>query len=305
MQIGADMITNSSTGREAVENIRSYRFDDNSIYPTARLAIEMALIDALTKNEGISVARFIGLPDSIHDVPYGKSIGSGDVSSILDQVERALLMKAKKIKLKISPSTFENVINAIDQIRILHPEVELMVDANGSFDPEDENDIKSIELLDKKSLLIIEEPVSRIGSKRGLDAVRYLKKVLPAINTPICLDDCLRTLDDCELALDEGLADIINIKPGRIGSFLESVALINNAKARNKQVMVGGMFEATPGRSMTSILGAYCVNLGFNIPGDLSLAQERLVEDLVTPDKKMKLNAEGYITLPTGPGWGF
>lgn len=304
-KIGIGMMASSNSAREAVDYLRTYRFADNGIYPTACLAVEMALIDALTKSEDMSVGEFIGLPEDIKDVHYGKSIGSGDEASILSQVEQAIGLKAKKIKLKISPATFSQVVSAIDEIKVRYPDIELMVDANGSFDPLNKVDIESLTLLDNKALMMIEEPVSRVGQVRGLDAVRRLRQVLPEFKTPVCLDDSLRTYEDCQVALNEGLADVINIKPGRIGSFLGSLELIHNAKMLQKQVMVGGMFEATPGRAMTSILGAFCVSRGFNIPGDLSLAQERLSQDIVSKDKQMQMNEDGNIVLPTGPGWGF
>lgn len=304
-KVGINMMASATTAREAVDHLRMYRFEDNGIYPTARLAVEMALIDALTKSEGMSVGKFIGLPEDAHDVYYGKSIGSGDQSAILNQVEQAISLKAKKIKLKISPSTFSQVVSAIDEIRLVHPDIDLMVDANGSFDPLDEVDIKRLEILDSKALMVIEEPVSRVGRLRGLEAVRYSRRRLAGFSTPICLDDSLRTYEDCQVALNEDLADVINIKPGRIGSFLGSLELVYSAKLKHKQVMVGGMFEATPGRSMTSILGAFCVSRGFDIPGDLSLAQERLGQDIVPESRQMKMNEKGNIVLPTGPGWGF
>ena len=304
LAIGRDVTAGSKTPRDAIDRIAAFRFADGS-YPTARLALEMAVIDGVAKAGSLSVASLIGVPAVIQDVHYGKSIGSGDEDGILQQVQAAIEQKAKKIKLKISPTTFLTVSRAIERIKADYPAVEIMVDANGSFDVLSREDLAGIDRLDGQGLVMIEEPVSRVGRVRGLDAVARLRSALPNMATPVCLDDCLRTRDDCERALGDGLADIVNIKPGRIGSFLGSIALINDAKAYGKQVMVGGMLEATPGRSMTSVLGAYCVGLGFTIPGDLSLAQERLAEDLVSSDKQMKLNAEGRIVLPNGHGWGF
>lgn len=305
MEVLSEAVANSTgTIGEALEMTQSHRFADG-LYPTARFTTEMAILDAASKANNLSMADFIGLPAEIDAVPYGKSIGGDSIASIMRQVELSLELEAKKIKLKISPASYQYVLQAIQLIKLSHPEVELMVDANGGFDPLDNAHLAMLTTLDRQGLLMIEEPVSRIGNSRGLNAVRVLREELPSLETLLCLDDCLTSLEDCQEALQEGLADVINIKPGRIGSFLQSLELVDTARSLNKQVMVGGMFEATPGRYMTTLLGAYCLSRGFTIAGDISLAQERLSEDLVPLDKQLRLTSDGRISLPRGMGWGF
>jgi o-succinylbenzoate synthase len=289
----------------ALQIVQDYRFADSGHYPTARLATEMALLDAATKVHGTSVREFIGIPPKITDVPYGKSIGGATTETILRQAEDAIGQNAKKIKVKIAPHIFTEVIAAIDTLQQDHPGVELMVDANGGFDPHDQEHVAMLGQLDERQMLMIEEPVSRLGSTRGLDAVRALRRVMPSLSTSVCLDDCLRTFEDCQTVLNEGLADIINIKPGRVGSFLRSLKLVDFAARQGAEVMVGGMLEGTPGRCMTTLLGAYCLSQGFTVPGDLSLAQERLTSDLVPLANQLTMSQDGNIVLPRGNGWGF
>lgn len=300
------LATPDQTVGDALDNIQSHTFADGKRYPTARLAAEMAVLDAATKAHSISVKEMIGIAPEIVDVPYGKSIGGSSAVTIVRQAEEALSQSARKIKIKISPSMFSEVMLAINTIRCDYPDIEsIMVDANGAFDPHDSEHLAMLTQLDNAGLIMIEEPVSRVGASRGLEAVRHLRQKLPNLKTPICLDDCLRTIEDCRVALDEGLANIINVKPGRIGSFILSLDLVELATECQAQVMVGGMLEGTPGRCMTTLLGAYCIDRGFVIPGDLSLAQDRLATDLVQSSKQLRLSPRGAIALPNGPGWGF
>ncbi len=289
----------------ALQAVQTHRFADGGHYPTARLATEMAVLDASTKAYQTSVKELIGVPASITEVPYGKSIGGACTGDILRQAEAALENNARKIKIKVSPGLYGDVMGAIDALRQEHPGIDIMVDANGGFDPANAEHLAMLEGLDSQRLMMIEEPVSRVGNLRGLDAVRALRRALPNLSTAVCLDDCLRTQQDCQTALEEGLAEVINIKPGRIGSFMRSLGLARVAAERGAEVMVGGMLEGTPGRHMTTLLGAYCLHRGFTVPGDLSLAQERLSSDLVTPDKQLRLGPNGGIVLPDGLGWGF
>jgi len=293
-----------STG-EALARIGNFQFEDRGLYPTARLAVEMAIIDMMAKANSTSVKELLRLPDGLKEVPYGFSIGADTAQELILQATKAVEQNAQKIKLKISPSTHEVVTRAIKDLRREFPHVGYMVDANGTYDPTSIADIEKLKEIDEMGLIMIEEPVSRVGSIRGIKAVRRMRDDIPEIATPICLDDCLKDLTDCVKSMQDGLAQIINIKPGRIGSFVRSILLTDWVKQQGGEVMVGGMLEATPGRCMTSLLGAYCLNKGFTIPGDLSLAQDRLADDLVPEDKQLELSSNGKLILPLGEGWGF
>lgn len=289
---------------QAYSFIQNYEFQDLRRAPTSRMTVEMAIIDALAKYFGKSVGEILGLRSN-SEVKFGKSIGASNKAGILAQVEETIEANAKKVKLKISPSTSEEVIESIDEVKKTFPEVEIMVDANGTFDPAEDSHLRTLMLLDEKGLIMIEEPVSRTGATRGISAVRILRNKLPSLKTPICLDDCLVDLDTTEEALKENLADVVNIKPGRIGSIISAIGIAEICRKMGKQIMVGGMFEATPGRIMTTTLAGYFHTLGFNIPGDLSLAQDRLSEDLVDQDQQLQIGPNGGILLPNGKGWGF
>lgn len=289
---------------EAATAIRNIQFPDDHRFPTARLSVEMALIDATAKSLGKNVADMLGISTD-REVPYGKSISGRSSQETLADVDKAAGLKAKKIKIKISPSTFIEVYETLKIIQVRYKDLELMVDANGSFDPSNPEHLKYLSQLDSLGLLMIEEPVSRAGEERGLNAVRRFKKNLPTFNTRLCLDDCLVDLATTNTAIDEELCDIVNIKPGRIGSFFLSIDVANLCYESGKQVMVGGMFEATPGRIMTTTLAGYLKRLNFDIPGDLSLAQERLSEDLVSESDQLQIGTNGGIIIPSSPGWGF
>jgi O-succinylbenzoate synthase len=303
-ELANGVLKTDSTCRQKIEEISTYVFDDGGRYPTARLAVEMGLLDGYCKANGVSISSLLGT-DEIVEVPFGQSIGAQTVEGMIDQAKESILQGSRKIKLKVSRSNLGNVVHAVSGIREEYSDIEMMVDANGGFDPEDNEDIEAIARLDSLGLIMIEEPVSRVGNVRGLAAVELLRRKLPSLATPICLDDSLETYDDCIKSLDNNLAQVVNVKPGRIGSFVQAVKLVDYAADSDKQVMVGGMLEATPGRCMTMHLGAYCLAKGFTIPGDLSLAQERLSEDLVDESRQLQRTSNGTIMMPRANGWGF
>ena len=290
---------------KAIRLVQAHKFNGNFKFPTARMAVEMTLIDLLSKSFRLNVGSMLGLPDSIHEVSFGKSLGGGSLESTLQEAEESIQSGAKKIKLKVTPGNSDTVLQVIHQLGLHHHDLELMVDANGTFNPQSKNDLDWLRALDEVGLIMIEEPVSRAGDVKGIEAVRLLKKSLPDLTTPICLDDCLSDFKITNTALEENLADIVNIKPGRIGSIKKAIELAKRCKELNKQIMVGGMLEATPGRCMTTTLAALFHSMGFTIPGDLSLAQERLSDDLVPKENQLQIGQGGSILIPKGIGWGF
>ena len=288
---------------EIIRKVQECSFTSARRYPTARMTVEMALLDAYSNHVKIPMRKLLGVQDGIEEVPFGKSVGGGTKEEVINSARESIATGAKKIKLKISPSTFTNIMSALHDLK-REGDCELMVDANGSFDPFQESHLQMLYSLDGLGLIMIEEPVSRVGQIKGLDAVHVLRGKLN-FSTPICLDDCLVDFEKTVAAIELGLADIVNIKPGRIGSIIKAVELADFCKNRNKQIMVGGMLEATPGRSMTTILAAFFETLGFTIPGDISLPQERLSTDMVSQSNLLKYGPNGGIVIPKSLGWGF
>ncbi len=282
---------------------QSTEFPNGERFPTARMMVEMAVIDAYSKAAGKSVKEIFGVPNDMLGVSYGKSLGEGTKDEIVKQADEALTSGATKIKLKISPTSYSEVIQAIDDLKS-RGGFEIMVDANGTFDPNNSGHLDILKTVDKLGLVVIEEPVSRVGEVRGIRAVSVLRQSID-FKTPICLDDCLVDFETTMGAIENGLANVVNIKPGRIGSILRSIELNSICREKGVQIMVGGMLEATPGRCMTVVLASLFKSLGSKIPGDLSLAQERLSQDLVSENHQLQYNPKGEVIIPDGLGWGF
>lgn len=273
-------------------------------FATARMTVESAILDVVARARNRSIVSYLDNKPSGYErhIPYGKSIAESSEDRILAAAQLAFNHGAKRLKFKLSPNNYEELYPALLKVLQTYPGVTCMVDANGMFDPEDKDHIKMLKSIDSLDLLTIEEPVSRAGRLSGLEAHRKLASVLK-LRTPITMDDAIKSLDDARQALSEGIADIVNLKPGRMGSFIKCIEIANYARAKNKEVMVGGMFEATPGRMMTLSLAAYCAEQGFKIPGDVSLPQERLSADLV--GDRLRLSRDNDIVFKPSIGWGY
>jgi O-succinylbenzoate synthase len=104
-------------------------------------------------------------------------------------------------------------------------------------------------------------------------------------------------LQSAEDALALKATTIINIKPGRVGGYLESVKIHDLCLKNKIPVWCGGMLETGIGRAANLALAALP---GFTLPGDTSASARYFKRDITTPF----IMEEGYLTVPNKPGIG-
>ena len=134
----------------------------------------------------------------------------------------------------------------------------LQVDANTAYTP---TDIEHLCRLDEFDLLLIEQPLAE-------DDLLGHAQLAEASATPVCLDESIVSADRAPpTPSSSGAAEIINIKPGRVGGYLEARRIHDLCLERGVPVWCGGMVETGIGRAANAALAALP---GFTLPGDIS-----------------------------------
>ena len=249
----------------------------------AKAVLETAVLDAQLKDQGISLAKYLGATKT--KVECGVSVGiSNNLDALVEEVKSYVDAGYRRIKLKIEPGwDYE----AVKTIRDLYPDMPLQVDANQAYS---RNDGKLLAKLDEFNLLLIEQP---------LDEHDILGHALLAkeVKTPICLDESIISLQSAEDALALKATTVINIKPGRVGGYIESKKIHDLCVKNNIPVWCGGMLETGIGRAANLALAALP---GFTLPGDTSASARYFKQDITKPF----VMDDGYLTVPTDPGIG-
>ena len=249
----------------------------------AKAALETALLDAQLKASGISFATYLGANKT--KVPCGVSVGiAPSIEALVDEVTSYVEAGYKRIKLKIEPGWD---VEPVRRIRELFPDEPLQVDANQAYS---RSDSKLLKRLDEFDLLLIEQPLD----EHDILGHAQLAKVM---STPVCLDESIISLSSAQDALELEATSIINIKPGRVGGYLESVKIHDYCLARSIPVWCGGMLETGIGRAANLALAALP---GFTLPGDTSASSRFFKQDITTPFEMV----DGYIEVPGGIGIG-
>jgi O-succinylbenzoate synthase len=252
----------------------------------AKAAVEMAVLDLELRSTGTSFARFLG---AVRDrVPSGVSVGIMDsVPRLVDAVGGYLDQGYQRIKLKIEPGWDLEPVRAVREA--FGDEVLLQVDANAAYALADAPRLAG---LDAFGLLLLEQPLPEE------DIVGHAQ-LAAEVETPICLDESLVSASGTADAIELGACEIANIKPGRVGGYLEAVRIHDLCLAKGIPVWCGGMLETGIGRAANAALAALP---GFTLPGDISASTRFSARDIVHDPITI---TDGHVTVPTTPGLGF
>jgi len=252
----------------------------------AKAGLEAAVWDAEAKQKGMPLAKLLG---GVRDaVASGVSIGIKDsLEQLLRAVEVELEAGYQRIKIKIKPGYD---LRAVEHLRKALPRIKLMVDANSAYTLDDAPLLKK---LDAFYLMMIEQPL-------GWDDLYSHVKLQRELQTPICLDECIHSVEQARAAIELGACRIVNIKLGRVGGYTAARKVHDLCRSGNVPVWCGGMLESGIGRAHNIALSTL---LNFTLPGDVTASKRYWVEDIIEPE--VTVSAEGTIRVPAEPGIGF
>lgn len=253
--------------------------------PLARGLVETAVLDAQLRRHGMPLVDFLG--SVRRPITVGVSVGiPGDLDTLLNWVGGYLDDGYRRVKLKIQPGWDLAPVRAVREA--FSDELSLQVDANQAYTAAD---IPLLSRLDEFGLLLLEQPFARheLLAHAAL-AARH--------GTPVCLDESVLSLADAMTAIRIGAADVINIKPSRVGGYLTAVQIHDVCLAHGVPVFCGGTLETALGRAANLALATLP---GFTLPGDISATSRYYARDI---GASFELDADGCLNAPEGPGNG-
>jgi O-succinylbenzoate synthase len=249
----------------------------------AKSALEMAILDAELRAGGESFGHFFGAVRA--EVDCGVSVGiQPSIPQLLKTVGGYLDQGYRRIKLKVKPGWDVEPVHAV---RERFGDVPLQVDANTAYSL---SHAKHLAELDQFDLLLIEQPLPE-------DQVLAHAELAKTVRTPICLDESIESYQDAADAIELGACRIINIKPGRVGGYLEARRIHDLCAGKHVPVWMGGMLETGIGRAGNVAMAAM---QNFSLPGDTSASDRYFRRDITEPF----VLHDGRLKVPTGPGLG-
>ncbi len=253
----------------------------------ARGGLEAAVWDLEARLNGRPLYEQIG-GGARREIPCGVSIGIQDsVEQLIEKIETELAAGYQRIKMKIKPGWDVDVVR---EARRKFPEILLMADANSAYTLRDAERLKC---LDEFGLMMIEQPLAH-------DEIIDHAKLQAQLQTPICLDECIRSAHQAEQAIAMDAGRIINIKLGRVGGFAEAKRVHDVAHKAGVPVWCGGMLESGIGRAHNIALATLP---NFVLPGDVSASKRYWARDIIQP--QVEVTPRGTIEIRDEPGFGY
>lgn len=253
-------------------------------HPMAKSALEMAVIEAQLKVQNLSFKDYLG--GVVDEIPSGVSVGIQDsIPELLAAIGGYLDEGYARIKLKIKPGADIEPVAAVR--REFGDDFLFQVDANAAYTLVDANHLKQ---LDDYGLLLIEQPL-------GEADIRQHAQLAKLMDTPMCLDESIVSAEAAADAISLGATSVINIKPGRVGGYIEAKRIHDLCRAHGVAVWHGGMVETGLGRAANAAMASLP---GFTLPGDVSGSKRFFHED-ITEEIVMH---DGVVDVPRGPGFG-
>jgi O-succinylbenzoate synthase len=247
--------------------------------PIAAAAVEAARADGAARRTGQPLHRWLGGSDRAVVARHPVGI-QADAATAAVTAERLAGMGA--IKLKIAPG---RDIEPVAAIRRRHPELDIGVDANGTYDSPDD---PVFDRLGGLGVSFIEQPFAA----GDVDAHRALTG---RTAMAVCLDETTDNPEILDAALRAGACDTVSIKINRHG--LSTFRRLSSRCAEHGiGVRVGGTFDSSLGRR--HLLAA--ATLPEVIDAEVGPPLAYLLEDVCDYPEPVA----GRVTPDDGPGIG-
>lgn len=253
----------------------------------AKAGVDAAAWTLWSAAAGISLAAALG--GTRATVNAGVSLGiEPTIDDLLAQVQIQVDAGYPRVKLKIAPGWD---IEPVRAVKAAFGDHDIHVDANGAYgDSADE--IAHLAKLDQFGLTMIEQPFA----PRNFVASAALQS---RIDTPVCLDESVDTIDDLRTMIALRAGRILNIKVSRMGGLTVAVQAHDVARDAGIPVWCGGMHEFGIGRAANVAISSLP---GFTLPSDVSGSDKYYARDIIVPPV---VATHGHVAVPTAPGLGF
>lgn len=263
----------------------------------AKAGVDMAAWTLYAGQSGQPLAQALG--GARQSVVAGVSLGiEPGIDELLVQVAKHVDSGYPRVKLKIAPSGANGQnwdVEPVRAVRQAYPDLDVHVDANGAYPGRGETGhddaLAVFRALDQYGLTMIEQP---FAPRNFLDSARLQAE----LETPVCLDESVETLDDLRTAVELKAGGVLNIKVSRMGGLSAARAAHDLAQQAGWPVWCGGMHEFGIGRLANVAISSLP---GFTLPSDVSASNKYYAEDVITP----AVTAEhGVVQVPSVPGLG-
>jgi len=202
-------------------------------HATARAGVEMAILDALTRSWGISLAQFFGGAQT--HLQTDITIPIETPAQMAELAQRYTGMGAGVLKLKVGTQSGDDLERVL-AVANAAPTCDLILDGNQGFTPPEALALLTSLAREDVHPILFEQPVHR----HDLAGLRF---VTERAGVPVAADESVHTAADALRVAQMGAANVVNIKVMKSG-LIEALQIASVCRAAHLSLMVGAMIES-------------------------------------------------------------
>lgn len=213
--------------------------------PSARCAIETAVIDALARSERIALYQLFG--GGAATLETDCTITTGTVADALEAAARIAAEGFRTIKIKVGGRHLDEDEARVRAVLDATPAaVRVILDGNAGLASAD--DALRLARAAGERLALFEQPLAAAD----LDGARA---VLRECGAPVAADEAVTTADDVHVLADAGACSVVNVKIMKSG-IAEALHIVAAAHERGIGLMIGGLVETQLAMTVSACLAA-------------------------------------------------
>ena len=249
------------TARDLVNHLKHFKGNN-----FAKGAVEIAWWMLKANMEKKPLHQLLGGTRKVVDAGIAHGIKE-NVDMLMEAIQKGIDAGYKRTKLKFSRGWGLEVLGPV---RRNFPKHTFHIDCNSSFTLDDLPMFKEV---DKLGLAMIEQPLPH-------DDLIEHARLQATLQTPICLDESVKSVRDMRLAIELKSCRYVNIKHGRVGGLQSALDIHNLARDNGIPAWVGGMLESSVAVGVSVELATL---ENFVYPNDVGASSQFIKEDLTEP----------------------
>lgn len=221
-------------GRSALDwRRRARELTEAELAPSARCAVESALLDAWCRRARLSLRAFFGGHEArlVTDI----TLPTGSVAATTEGARRAVAAGFTRLKVKVGGAPLEHDVARLRATLAVAPEAELLLDANASLSAAEALELAASLGRERHRLVLFEQPTP----KDDWDGLRRVREG----GLQVAADESAQSARDVAALARARAVDVINLKITKCG-VAEALDMALAARAHGLELMIGGMVES-------------------------------------------------------------
>lgn len=256
----------------------------------AKCAVDFALHDLVARHLEVPLYQLFG-GKCRESYPLAWTLGWKSIEETVKEAAAAVENGYNALKIKIGNPDWRTDVERVKRVReAVDKDYPIRVDANQGYSVREA--IRVIRLLEPFNLQLVEQPIACWD----FVGMNYVRSQIPF---PLMADESACSPHDIVQLIRHQAADIVNIKPQKIGGFVKSKQFASTATAANLELFSSSRMCSSIGVAAMTHFYAALANAGFEgefVDGIL-MAEDDLVADPVRVSK-------GFVSIPDTVGCG-